>query len=152
MPDLDRIVCAIDLSDRAEEVVAWAMDLATQSKASVVLVSVVEDFFPYTEIYKSLQEMGVAKAIEEVRSQITTELEQFAATHREAGIEVDTMVRTGHPDREIVAVASEVGADLIVIGSHGRTGIDHALLGSVAEKVLRKAACPVLTVKQPAAD
>ncbi len=152
MPEVSKIVCALDLSDQSERVLAWAMDLAAQHHASVVLVTVVEDFFPYTEIYKSLREMGVAKALDEVRGEIEKELEGFAATHREAGIEVDTTVRTGRPDREVVALAKEVGADLVVIGSHGRTGIDHALLGSVAEKVLRKAPCPVLTVKQVESD
>lgn len=125
------------------------MDLAHEYDAPVVLISVLEDFFPYTEVYKSLHEMGVEKALEEVRREVSHELEGFSAAHREAGIDVEWAVRTGHPDREIIAAAKEVGADLIVLGSHGRTGVEHVILGSVAEKVLRKAHCPVLVVKEP---
>lgn len=149
MPHVKRILCSVDLSEHSERVVSWAMDIAREYSCSVVLVSVVEDFFPYTQLYKSLQDVGVAKAMDDVRAEISRELDGFAAEHREAGISVETGVRTGHPDREIVKAAEESGADLIVIGSHGRTGVEHALLGSVAEKVLRKAHCPVLTVKQP---
>ena len=152
MPHVSKIVCSVDLSDRSERVVSWAMDLAREYDCPVLLLSVLEDFFPYTEIYKSLHEMGVAKALEEVRGEIELDLNKFAAAHREAGIDVETEIRTGHPDREIVAATKDQGADLIVIGSHGRTGVQHALLGSVAEKVLRKAHCPVLIVKEPEED
>lgn len=149
MPHVTKIVCSVDLSDHSERVVSWAMDIAREYECPVALVSVVEDFFPYTQLYKSLQDVGVAKAMDDVRAEIERELEGFVSAHREAGITVETSVRTGHPDREIVKAAEELGADLIVIGSHGRTGVEHALLGSVAEKVLRKAQCPVLTVKEP---
>lgn len=148
MPQVKRILCSIDLSEHSERVVSWAMDIAREYACPVVLLSVIEDFFPYTQLYKSLQDVGVAKAMDDVRAEMGRELERFAVAHREAGVSVETSVRTGHPDREIVDAARESGADLIVIGSHGRTGVEHALLGSVAEKVLRKAHCPVLTVKQ----
>jgi nucleotide-binding universal stress UspA family protein len=63
---------------------------------------------------------------------------------------VETRLLEGEPARTIVDLAREAGADLIVLGSHGRTGLDRLLMGSVAEHVVRKAGCPVLTVKSPA--
>jgi nucleotide-binding universal stress UspA family protein len=64
----------------------------------------------------------------------------------EDGISVDFVVRTGAPAREILACASQLPADLVVMGTHGTSGFEHLLLGSVTEKVLRRAPCPVLTV------
>jgi nucleotide-binding universal stress UspA family protein len=61
-------------------------------------------------------------------------------------------VRAGNPAREIVAAARELGVDVIVMGTHGRTGLSHALMGSVAERVVRLAPCPVLTLRAPESD
>jgi nucleotide-binding universal stress UspA family protein len=62
---------------------------------------------------------------------------------------VETIVVKGVPFNEIINAATEINVDLIVIGTHGRTGLSHVMLGSVAEKVVRKASCPVLTVRMP---
>jgi nucleotide-binding universal stress UspA family protein len=67
----------------------------------------------------------------------------------EPGTRVEYRLNEGHPVSEILGVADEVGADLIVMGTHGRTGLGRLLLGSVAEQVSRKARCPVLTVRKP---
>jgi len=64
-------------------------------------------------------------------------------------LEVETIVVKGVPFNEIINAATEINVDLIVIGTHGRTGLSHVMLGSVAEKVVRKATCPVLTVRMP---
>lgn len=64
---------------------------------------------------------------------------------------VETAKEAGEPAAEIVAFARERGVDLLVLGTHGRTGLEHALMGSIAERVVRKAHCPVLTVRPPPA-
>ena len=74
-------------------------------------------------------------------------LDEWCERARAAGIDADTRTAFGATPTEICAAADELGADLIVIGTHGRGGLSHALLGSVAEKVVRKAPCPVLTVR-----
>lgn len=76
------------------------------------------------------------------------ELAAWVETAREAGLTVRTLVKTGAPHEVIVAAADELGADLIVLGTHGRGGINRALLGSVADRVVRLAACPVVTVRE----
>jgi nucleotide-binding universal stress UspA family protein len=67
----------------------------------------------------------------------------------DAGVEVEYRVAEGEPATEIIRLARDVGANLIVMGTHGRTGLGRLLLGSVAEAVLRRAPCPVLTLRQP---
>jgi nucleotide-binding universal stress UspA family protein len=63
---------------------------------------------------------------------------------------VDVVKAVGEPAAEIVTFAAEQGVDLLVLGTHGRSGLEHALMGSIAERVVRKARCPVLTVRPPA--
>jgi nucleotide-binding universal stress UspA family protein len=81
----------------------------------------------------------------------TEELEQALRELRPAdpGVEVEYRLTQGEPAREILAEARDCGCDLIVMGTHGRTGLGRLLMGSVAEQVVRKAPCPVLTVKAP---
>jgi nucleotide-binding universal stress UspA family protein len=76
-------------------------------------------------------------------------LEQWAAKARGAGLTVRIALRTGVPYAEIVELATNERADLVVLGTHGRGGINRALLGSVADRVVRLAPCPVLTVREP---
>jgi nucleotide-binding universal stress UspA family protein len=77
-------------------------------------------------------------------------LEDWVAKARAEGLNARATLRTGVPYQEVVALATDERADLIVIGTHGRGGIDRALLGSVADRVVRLAPCPVLTVREPA--
>ncbi len=77
-------------------------------------------------------------------------MEKFAAEHlADAGFPVMTEVQMGRPFIEIIRYAREKKIDLIVLGTHGRSGLKHVLLGSVAERVVRKAPCPVLTIRHP---
>ena len=75
-------------------------------------------------------------------------MDAFFARHFSGFRDFDTMLATGIPYREIIGKAREVAADLIVIGTHGRTGVEHVIFGSTAEKVVRMAPCPVLSVRR----
>ncbi len=79
----------------------------------------------------------------------TTELERMFEELQEAGVSVEYVARHGAPDHVIADIVRENDADLIVMGTHGRTGVSRVLLGSVAEHVVRLAPCPVLTVGPP---
>jgi nucleotide-binding universal stress UspA family protein len=81
-----------------------------------------------------------------------TELRDFAVTHLQDAVPVQVHIAVGKPAEEIVRVAQEEGVDLVVMGTHGRTGVRHLLLGSVAEDVTRHAPCPVFTVRIAAAS
>jgi universal stress protein A len=75
-------------------------------------------------------------------------MERFLAEHFQGFPDIETRVASGVPYREILRAAGETGAGLIVIGTHGRTGVEHVIFGSTAEKVVRMAPCPVLSVRQ----
>src|SRR4029453_17474056 len=86
---------------------------------------------------------------EQGRKWVEDEIEKWASAARAAGITVRTIVRTGLAQEEIVNLATDERAELIIIGTHGRTGLNRLLLGSVTERVIRFAPCPVLTVRKP---
>jgi len=74
-------------------------------------------------------------------------MDAFLAEHFSGFENFDTMLATGIPYREIIRKARETGSDLVVIGTHGRTGVEHVIFGSTAERVVRTSACPVLSVR-----
>lgn len=150
MINLSHILCPTDLSDHSEDVVSAAVQLADQFQAKLTLLSVVEDSFPYTEVYRALSEVGISDVIAGVSEQIGKDLAALAERHRDPAVDMETKVLVGNPAKVILATAHELEADVIVMGSVGRSALDVALLGSVVEKVLRKAPCHVLMVK-PAA-
>jgi nucleotide-binding universal stress UspA family protein len=86
------------------------------------------------------------------RAWVQEQLQGWEATARAAGLAAKTRLCTGVPHEEIVAAAREEQADLVVIGTHGRGGVDRFLLGSVADRVIRLAPCPVLAVRQTDAE
>jgi nucleotide-binding universal stress UspA family protein len=134
------ILVATDFSEGSDEALDRAVELSTQTGAAVDLLHVVEppsDGFPFGPAYTD----GVAFA-----SYIDQELARRAARVAAAGIACHTRSVEGSAAVEIVARARDVGASLIVVGTHGRRGLAHMLLGSVAERVVQHARCPVLTV------
>jgi nucleotide-binding universal stress UspA family protein len=136
-----RIVVPTDFSVSAERAWALAQRLARTTDSELVLVHVVP------RSAWSIPRAGHAS--EQARKWAAEELEDCAGKARAQGLRVRRAMRTGVPYREIVALAREENADLIVVATHGRGGIDRALLGSVADQVIRLAPCPVLTVPEP---
>jgi len=84
---------------------------------------------------------------DEIRKAAESKLEEFRQRIVSAGVEATSEVSPALPSEAILAAAGEIGADLIVMGTHGHTGLKHVLLGSVAERIIRLAPCPVLTLK-----
>src|SRR6185436_17923422 len=89
-----------------------------------------------------------AGVLTEARAALETDLRQMLVSRRASDVKVEIVMREGNVVREILAQASDSRADLLVIGSHGRGGVQRLVLGSVAEKVLRQATCPVLTIRR----
>jgi nucleotide-binding universal stress UspA family protein len=144
--NLQNIVVATDFSDIANHALDEAVDLAKRLGGKITLVHSYE-----IPIYGFPDGILVAPA--EVASRIQEgaqkQLELEVDARKGQGVSITPVLRMGTAWDEINAVASEVGAGLIVVGSHGRRGIARALLGSVAERVLRTAALPVLIVHLP---
>ena len=144
-----RILVPTDFSDPSSEAMTTAMAFAQLSGATLDLVHVaVEATFALPPpIDVATMPIDMTKMMERVTDGLRAEEKRVSAT----GLRCETAVLIGRPDAEIVARATATGAELIVMGTHGRSGLAHALLGSVAERVVQHSPCPVLIVpKRPA--
>jgi nucleotide-binding universal stress UspA family protein len=143
MTKIETILAPTDFSETAEWAVAYALDLARRLDASVHLVHVVA--YPI-EVGGWPEAYGATFA--GLREELKQDAELRLAKRAESitGIKVSTDVREGSPARAIVDAARDRKCDLIVMGTRGSGGFTHLLLGSVAERVVRTAPCPVLTV------
>jgi len=141
-----RILCPVDFSDTSRAALETAVELATTFGAELLLVHA----YPipgYT--FPDGSAVASARMLQDLADEAARHLEEWKGLAREAGaqrVEVERAV--GDPAGEIVRIAKEHECDLVVMGTHGRTGIEHALMGSIAERVVRKAACPVLTIRK----
>ena len=150
MPTADwkRICCPIDFSDASRAAMEVAADLAKRFGAELVLLHaypVPGYTFPDGSVVAS------PKMMQERADQAERHLEEWRieAERLVGAPRVSAASAVGEPAAEILEVAKRRGADLVVVGTHGRTGLEHALMGSIAERVVRRAHCPVLTVRPP---
>jgi nucleotide-binding universal stress UspA family protein len=123
----------------------YALSLAKDYQAKLILLYVIQDISIAERYIPST--LSVADLVEDMQKSAWREMDKWAAEANGRVKDVEKIVERGVPFVEIIRTAKEKKADLIVIGTHGRTGIDHMLFGSTAEKVVRKAPCPVLTVR-----
>lgn len=145
--DVRTILVPVDFSEHAAPVIDWAAHLGEEHGSRVVL------FHAYHLPVEFQQLEGAYLPPEfwtNVKSEAESTLEGHAAALRQRGLQVDVVVREGYPATAIEEEAERQDADLIVIGTRGLSGFKHLLLGSIAERVVQKAPCPVLTVKRKA--
>ena len=142
-----RIVVPTDFSDCSEAAWALAQRVAGTLRSEVVLAHVFVEPIIYGDPSSAADSSWQLFA--EGRKWVEDELEKWASVARGQGITVRTIVRTGSANEEIVNLATDERAELIIMGTHGRTGLNRLLLGSVADRVIRFSPCPVLTVRQP---
>lgn len=139
-----KILVSTDFSKPSEHALDYAIGLAQKLSAEVIVLHAYE--LPMVGFPD-----GTLLATAEVANQIITSaqtlLEKTVGTRKDRGVKITPLLRNGDPRDEILATAKGVGADLIVMGTHGRRGLARALMGSVAEAVVRTAECPVLTVR-----
>ena len=141
-----KILHPTDFSECAAEAQAVAVDLARRLDAELVLVQVLVEAPLYSEGFISRRQVQTVYDAQRKWSEET--LEARAEQLRQSGIKTSWRVQAGAPHEEIVRTAEEEHADMIVMGTHGRGGLNRMVLGSVAERVIRLARCPVLTVRQ----
>jgi nucleotide-binding universal stress UspA family protein len=147
MENINKILVPIDFSNYSKNALRYAVNFAKKFNSKIYLVYVVEPV-----IYPSDFSMGqVTFPVSdiEMNERAKDELESLAKTEIGSQFEVETVIKTGKPFVEINETASELDIDLIIIATHGHTGMEHLLFGSTAEKVVRKAPCPVLTLREP---
>src|SRR5687768_13481995 len=141
---IDRILCPVDFSVFSTRALRHATALARRFQARLVVLHVVPQWQPYANIPAYLPEPVLANPV--LCAQVHRDLSAFVADAVADGVPVEMVVREAEPWREILSVADEKAVDLIVMGTHGRGGFEQLLMGSVAEKVLNRASCPVVTV------
>ncbi len=139
------ILVPVDFSEHAKAALIHAKELAAIYGSRLQLLHVIEEN-AYPEFY-GMGDLPDRMRRESLRAMAIREMEQLCDECGGPGIEPEVHILSGHPARDIVRFAGDNDSDLIVIASHGLTGIEHLLLGSVAEKVVRMAQCPVFTVK-----
>jgi nucleotide-binding universal stress UspA family protein len=148
MIDLRRILVPTDFSKHSDAALTYAVALAEKFEAELHLLHVVQDLSVFVPDAVAVTP-PIAVPVEEFAAAAREALQRVVGEHQLGRFKVHTEVREGAPFYEIIRLAKEAEIDLIVIGTHGHTGLVHVLLGSVTEKVVRKAPCPVLTVRHP---
>ena len=140
---MEKILVPLDFSKASRKALKYAVPFAEQFGAKVVLLHVVEPVvYPATDLgYLAIDETALIDSAKKTMNQLAKNAIKSRLLER-------TLVRTGKPYQEIVATARGLKVDLIVISTHGYTGLRHAMLGSTAERVVRYAPCPVLTVRE----
>ena len=149
-----RILVTTDFSDTSLEALPIAVEMASHFDAELLLVHVLPMDAPTPWDIPPYADFGLASLpLPEYEAQVRQEVErrmELVASKRAQGVKVRTVLRRGDAATEIGLLATAEKADLIVLATHGWTGWRHLVFGSVAERVLREATCPVLSVRCPA--
>ena len=145
MISLKKILCPVDHSNCSKEALKYAVSFAIKDEAKLYLLHII-DIRSFSE---SLDTMAPQIPDNETVQQLRNKLLDCIPEEMRDDMDVEAIVIQGIPFAEIISTSREKEIDMIVMGSHGRTGISHMMLGSVSEKVVRKAPCPVMIVRQP---
>lgn len=146
MTDIKKILLPTDFSEGSEAAVSYVLSLAGKYDAHIDILHIIHEYGDMTDFYvPHISYDVIEKGMEEAAR---TNMEHFCKENIEGKAEFEIHTRKGTPFLEIIEAARDLESDLIVMGTHGRTGIDHILFGSTAEKVVRKSPVPVLTVRK----
>jgi glycine betaine transporter len=162
--EIRKILVPVDYSSDSQQALSWGVSLAGKYGSRLVLLHVipkaVEEIFPqgigvtsppayyFEGTAPSNRPLATQPIIIDLIDKTQTELQDFAQKHLKEPVPTEVKIAVGKPAEEILRVAREEAMDLILMGTHGRTGLRHLLLGSVAEEVTRQAPCPVFTVRR----
>ncbi|NOX65544.1 MAG: universal stress protein [Chlorobi bacterium] len=147
METIKKILVPIDFSDYSKKALQYTVKFANSFNAELFLIYVIEPIIYPADL--SMGQIVIPPSEVNMDEKAKSELEELAKTEIGDSLQYNIMVKTGKPFQEIIETAAEVDADLIIIATHGHTGVEHLLFGSTAEKVVRKAPCPVLTLREP---
>lgn len=142
---IKKVLVPIDFSDYSKSALKYAVNFSKLFNAEIILIYVVEPVIYPPDF--SMGQIAMPSLNTEWDERAKDELDKLAKS--EISTSVKTILKTGKPFVEIIETAKEENIDLIIIATHGHTGVEHILFGSTAEKVVRKAPCPVLTLREP---
>ncbi|MEJ5350418.1 MAG: universal stress protein [Melioribacteraceae bacterium] len=144
---IDKILVPIDFSDYSKNALKYAVQFAKHFNSSMYLIYVIEPVIYPADF--SMGQVAIPAMDANIQTRAEEELSNLAKNYVDPSIKVEIIIKTGKPFVEINETAKEKDIDLIIIATHGHTGVEHLLFGSTAEKVVRKAPCPVLTLREP---
>jgi len=139
-----KILCAVDFSDFTDEIIEYAVDIAKKFQSELHLLHVIPNINYFTPYESFLTPENLVAIERNIEGEVEKDFEKIM---KKADLPIKKIVKTGVIFVEIIDYAKLESIDLIVMGTHGRSTIEHMIMGSVAEKVVRKAHCPVLTIR-----
>ncbi len=139
------ILFATDFSEGSDFAFQPALSLARKFESKLIIVHIINEPVDLRGFY--VPHISFDKLEEEIEQGAEKLMEKFCRTHMADYTQFESFVLPGIPYDEIIKKAIDLNADLIVMGTHGRTGLDHVLFGSTAEKVVRKSPVPVMTIR-----
>jgi len=148
--ELRKILVPIDFSDYSKKALHYAIPFARQFKATINLLYVVEPTIYPADF--SFGQIGMPNVENELRTKGEQELRELIANEIKGAVPAEAFVKVGLPFVEVVSFAKDEKIELIIVATHGHTGVEHVLFGSTAEKIVRKAPCPVLVVRSDERD
>lgn len=148
MVKIGMILHPTDFSESSKHALDYALAFAGEFGARVFVLHVIEEMAK-AMYFDMLQAPPMVEIMADIEAQANTALRELVPEEYTRKLKLEYLVRKGVPFLEIVRCAKEIKADIIVCGTHGRTGLKHVFFGSVAEKIVRKAPCPVLSVRHP---
>jgi nucleotide-binding universal stress UspA family protein len=149
MAEIKKILLATDFSENSKWALTYALSFAKKYDAKLYILHVIQQPTYPLGMYAEISFDAMDKFNRNISEATEKEMKNLCETELGGLKNYESMIVSGTPFLEILRTAKEKEVDLIIVGTHGRTGLDHVLFGSTAEKVVRKAPCPVLSVRLP---
>jgi len=147
MVQIEKILVPVDFSDYSKHALRYSVNFAQQFDAELVLISVIEPMIYPADF--SMGQVAIPATDQNLSERVEEELKNLDEKEIAGKVKSRRIIKSGKPFYEINETAREEDVDLIIIATHGHTGVEHLLFGSTAEKVVRKAPCPVLSLREP---
>ncbi len=144
---IKKILVPVDFSEYSKDALKYAVQFAKQFNAKLYIIYVIEPVIYPADF--SMGQVAIPSLENDIKNRADEEMDSLIKSLVDPSLETEKIIKTGKPFVEIIETARDLDADIIIMATHGHTGVEHLLFGSTAEKVVRKAPCPVLTLRKP---